>query len=119
MASANHTAPVADDLSSLEAGLDALETGHHIKRGGSRLRAVIAPLAGTVFLVARSEVSALGEMQESVKRLNQAGVAVKGAIFNGLDLAKRRYGYGYGYGYKYKRYGYRYQAYQYGQTEKR
>ncbi len=81
--------------------------------------AVIAPLAGTVFLVARSEVTALGEMQESVKRLNQAGVAIKGAIFNGLDLAKRRYGYGYGYGYKYKRYGYRYQAYQYGQTDKR
>lgn len=75
--------------------------------------AVIAPQAGTVFLVARSEITALGEVQESVKRLSQAGVAVKGAIFNGLDLAKRRYGYGYGYGYKYKRYGYRYQAYQY------
>lgn len=77
--------------------------------------AVLAPQAGTVFLVARSEISSLGEVQESIKRLNQAGVAVKGAIFNGLDLSKRRYGHGYGYGYK--RYGYRYQAYQYGPVE--
>ncbi len=77
--------------------------------------AVLAPQAGTVFLVARSEITALGEVQESLKRLTQAGVAVKGAIFNGLDLNKRRYGQGYGYGYK--RYGYRYQAYQYGTAE--
>lgn len=77
--------------------------------------AVIAPQAGTVFLVARAEQSTLGELQESIKRLAQAGVQVKGGIFNGLDLSKRRYGYGYGYGYKYgyKRYGYKYQAYQY------
>lgn len=74
--------------------------------------AVLAPQAGTVFLVARSDISSLGEVQESIKRLNQAGVAVKGAIFNGLDLSKRRYGQGYGYGYR--RYGYRYQNYQYG-----
>lgn len=79
--------------------------------------AVLAPQAGTVFLIARSEITALGEVQESLKRLNQAGVSVKGAIFNGLDLSKRRYGQGYGYGYK--RYGYRYQAYQYGPTEPR
>ena len=77
--------------------------------------AVLAPQAGTVFLIARSEITSLGEVQESLKRLTQAGVAVKGAIFNGLDLSKRRYGQGYGYGYK--RYGYRYQAYQYGPTE--
>lgn len=74
--------------------------------------AVLAPLAGTVFLVARADVTSLGEVQESVKRLSQSGVMVKGAIFNGLNISKRRYGYGYGY--KYKKYGYRYQAYQYG-----
>ena len=77
--------------------------------------AVIAPQAGTVFLVARAEQSTLGELQETIKRLAQAGVTVKGGIFNGLDLSKRRYGYGYGYGYGYKRYGYKYQAYQYQQ----
>lgn len=77
--------------------------------------AVIAPQAGTVFMVARAEQSTLGEIQEAIKRLKQAGIAVKGAIFNGLDLSKRRYGYGYGY--KSYGYGYRYQAYQYGQKE--
>ena len=74
--------------------------------------AVLAPQSGTVFLVARAEVTSLGELQETSKRLAQSGVQVKGTIFNGLDLSKRRYGYGYGY--KYKRYGYRYQAYTYG-----
>ena len=69
--------------------------------------AVIAPQAGTVFLVARAEQTTLGELQESIKRLSHAGVTVKGGIFNGLDLSKRRYGYGYGYGYKYQAYQYR------------
>jgi tyrosine-protein kinase Etk/Wzc len=65
--------------------------------------------------VVRADISTLGEVQESTKRLQQSGVNVKGVIFNGLDISKRRYGYGYGYGYgyKYKRYGYRYQAYNY------
>lgn len=78
--------------------------------------AVIAPQAGTVFLVTRAEQSTLGEVQEAIKRLSQAGVTVKGGIFNGLDLSKRRYGYGYGYGYKYGRYRYNYQYrnYEYG-----
>ena len=59
---------------------------------------VLAPHAGTVFLVARAEVTALGELQESAKRLGQAGVAVRSVIFNDLDMNRRRYGYGYGYG---------------------
>ena len=79
---------------------------------------VIAPQAGTVFLVARAEVSTLGELQESAKRLKHAGVTVRGVIFNDVNTARRRYGYGYGngygsYGYKYSRY--RYTQYQYGQ----
>ncbi len=72
---------------------------------------VIAPHAGTVFLVARADVTALGELQESAKRLSQAGVAVRGVIFNGLNISKRRYGSSYGY--KYSRY--RYTQYHYGQ----
>lgn len=75
--------------------------------------AILAPLAGTTFLLARADISTLGEVQEATKRLQQSGVNVKGVIFNGLDISKRRYGYGYGYGYKYKRYGYRYQSYNY------
>jgi tyrosine-protein kinase Etk/Wzc len=71
---------------------------------------VLAPHAGTVFLVARAEVTALGELQESTKRLGQIGVPVKGVVFNDLDTSRQRYG---SYG-KYSRY--RYTNYQYGKT---
>lgn len=72
---------------------------------------VLASHAGTVFLVARAEVTSLGDLQESTKRLGQIGVAVKGVVFNDLDASRQRYG---GYGYKYSRY--RYTNYQYGTT---
>lgn len=72
---------------------------------------VIAPYAGTLFMVARSEVTTLGELQESKKRLSQSGVIVRGVIFNDVNINKRRYGYGGGYGYKYS--SYRYTAYRY------
>ena len=71
---------------------------------------VLAPYAGTVFLVARSAVTSLGELQESAKRLSQTGVPVKGVVFNDLDTSRQRYG---GYG-KYSRY--RYTNYKYGTT---
>jgi tyrosine-protein kinase Etk/Wzc len=76
---------------------------------------VLAPLAGTVFMLARAEVSTLAELQEASKRLSRSGVSVRGVIFNDLDLSKRRYGYGYGYGYGYKYSRYRYAQYEYGQ----
>ena len=69
--------------------------------------AILAPLAGIVFLVARAEVTSLGELQESAKRLAQSGVRVKGVIFNGINATQRRYGYGGKYG------SYRYTNYQY------
>lgn len=72
----------------------------------------IAPHAGTVFLVARAEVTSLGELHESTKRLGQAGVPVKGVVFNDLDTSRQRYG---GYGYKNSRY--KYTNYQYGQGQ--
>ena len=77
--------------------------------------AVLAPQSGTVFLLARAEVTTLAEVQESIKRLEQSGAAIRGVIFNGLDLSRRsnRYGHGYRYGYKYGRYRYQYQAYDY------
>jgi tyrosine-protein kinase Etk/Wzc len=71
--------------------------------------AILAPMVGAVFLVARAEVTSLGELQEAVKRLSQSGAQAKGVIFNGLNISKRRYGYGMGY--KYGRY--RYTNYQY------
>ena len=70
--------------------------------------AILAPLAGVVFMVARAEVSTLGELQESARRLAQSGVQPRGVIFNDLNTAKR---YGYGLGYKYGKY--RYTTYQY------
>jgi tyrosine-protein kinase Etk/Wzc len=73
--------------------------------------AILAPLAGAVFLVARADITSLSELQESAKRLAQSGVTTRGVIFNDLDLSRRRYGYGMGY--KYGRY--RYTNYQYGQ----
>ncbi len=72
---------------------------------------VLGSHAGTVFVVARAEVTSLGELQETTKRLGQAGVQVKGVVFNDLDTSRQRYG---GYGYKYSRY--RYTNYQYGQS---
>ena len=71
----------------------------------------LAPSAGTVFLVARSEVTTLGELIESTKRLSRSGVQVKGVVFNDLDTARQRR---YGYGYKYS--SYRYTDYKYGDT---
>lgn len=73
---------------------------------------VLAPHAGTVFVVARAEVTSLGELQETTKRLGQSGVQIKGVVFNDLDTSRQRYG---GYGYKYSRY--RYTNYQYGKTD--
>jgi tyrosine-protein kinase Etk/Wzc len=72
---------------------------------------VLAPVAGTVFLIAKANVTALGEIHESVKRLQQSGVSVKGVVFNDFKADKRRYG---GYGYRYSRY--RYTNYKYGQS---
>ena len=71
--------------------------------------AILAPLVGAVFMVARAEVTSLGELQESAKRLTQSGVQTCGVIFNDLNVSKRRYGYGVG-----SKYGkYRYTNYQY------
>ena len=70
---------------------------------------VLATSVGTVFLVARAEVTTVGELQESTKRLAKSGIPVRGVIFNGLDITRKRYGYG-----KYG--GYRYTNYEYGAT---
>ena len=59
--------------------------------------AILAPMAGAVFLVAHAEVTSLGELHESGKRLAQNGAEVKGVIFNGLTLSKSRYSRGYAF----------------------
>jgi tyrosine-protein kinase Etk/Wzc len=65
----------------------------------------LAPHAGTVFLLARAGVSTLGELEESSKRLLQAGTQVKGVVFNDQTVSNRRYGSKYG-NYRYTNYEY-------------
>jgi len=70
--------------------------------------AAVAAHAGAILLVARDNLTQLGELNESVKRLAHAGQQVNGVVFNGMDLSRRHYG---SYGYKYG--GYRYTEYKY------
>ncbi|MCH4563463.1 tyrosine-protein kinase, partial [Halomonas sp. EGI 63088] len=64
--------------------------------------AVIGAQCGTTLLVARFQVNPLREVQLAVRRLETAGVTVKGAILNAMvRKAATRYGYGY-YHYSYK-----------------
>ncbi len=66
---------------------------------------ILGAHAGAVFMVARAGVSSMGDIKESVKRCNQAGIPIKGIIFNGV--MHRPGGYGYGYGrYRYAEYNY-------------
>jgi tyrosine-protein kinase Etk/Wzc len=58
---------------------------------------VLGSHAGAVFLVLRAGVSTEREITESIKRLNQAGVAPYGILFN--DVKPRLSGYGYKYAY--------------------
>lgn len=68
---------------------------------------VVAPHVGAVFSVVRGGVSTMGEIEETVKRLNQAGGSVNGVVFNDLKQRIGRYGYGSKYGkYRYAQYKY-------------
>jgi tyrosine-protein kinase Etk/Wzc len=55
---------------------------------------IIGLHAGAVFNVVRGRVSTLSEIQETVKRLNEAGVSVTGTIFNDWNPRLARYRYG-------------------------
>ena len=59
--------------------------------------AILAPMTGAVFLVARAEDTSLGELHESGKRLSQNGAFVKGVIFNGHIASNNRYSRGYAF----------------------
>lgn len=64
--------------------------------------AIVGRMTGATLLVARSGRHPVRELEQTVKRLNQAGVQVKGFVFNDLDLNRQRYRYGYeGYVYRY------------------
>jgi tyrosine-protein kinase Etk/Wzc len=60
---------------------------------------VIGAHVGAIYITTRAGVTTPGEINESLKRLAQAGLAAKGVLFNDLKTRPGRYGYGYGYGY--------------------
>jgi tyrosine-protein kinase Etk/Wzc len=68
--------------------------------------ATMAAHAGTVLLVARADLSTMGELKESVRRLSLTGKVATGVLLNGMDLKRG--------GYSAPKYGrYRYTSYNY------
>ena len=65
---------------------------------------IIGRLAGTCFLVLRSGLHPMQEIEASIKRLKHNGITAKGAIFNAIPRTKRYHA---GYG-KYGYYNYEY-----------
>lgn len=64
--------------------------------------AIIGRHTGATLMVARAGKHPIREIEQAVKRLNQAGVQVKGFVFNDMDTVRQRYRYGYhGYVYSY------------------
>ena len=67
--------------------------------------AIMAPVAGSIFLVARYEDTRSAEISESVKRLGQTGASVTGVLLNGFKVHYGNYAQARRYG------GYAYEAY--------
>jgi tyrosine-protein kinase Etk/Wzc len=59
---------------------------------------IIGAQAGAIYIMTRAGVTTAGEINESMKRLAQAGLEAKGVLFNDLKVRPGRYGYGYTYG---------------------
>jgi tyrosine-protein kinase Etk/Wzc len=66
---------------------------------------IVGKFAGMVFNVVRGGISTIGEIEESVKRLNQSGTSLTGVIFNDLKPRTTQYGFRYGK-YRYTQYAY-------------
>jgi len=66
---------------------------------------IIGRQVAATLIVARAGQHPMGELEQTVKRFSQAGVGVKGFVFNDYDVSRQRHRYGYGgyvYQYKYK-----------------
>lgn len=68
--------------------------------------AIVGRYAGTTLLVARFGMTPVKEMMYTIKRFEQNGIDVKGAILNSVERKASSY---YGYGYNYH-YGYTYKS---------
>ncbi|SFU57827.1 tyrosine-protein kinase Etk/Wzc [Nitrosomonas eutropha] len=65
--------------------------------------AIIGRLASVTLMVVKAGVHPIRELEQSVKKLVQAGVNLKGTIFNGIPETSSRHGYGqYVYQYAYR-----------------
>lgn len=70
--------------------------------------AIVGRLAGTTLIVLKAAEHPMRAIEETVKRLRQAGVQVRGMIFNQVGARVGSHGYGaYGYAYGYSTYGYK------------
>lgn len=70
--------------------------------------AIVGRLAGTTLVVLKAAEHPMRAIEETVKRLRQAGVTVRGIVFNQVGARIGSYGYGaYGYAYGYSAYGYK------------
>ncbi len=64
--------------------------------------AIIGRHVGATLMVARAGKHPIRELEQAIKRLQQAGVQVKGFVFNDLNVRRQNYRYGYkGYVYRY------------------
>lgn len=70
---------------------------------------IIGRIASVTLMVVKAGQHPMRELEQSTKRLAQAGVNMKGFVFNDLSERSSRYGYGYGYGYGKYVYRYSYQ----------
>ncbi|GAB3546972.1 polysaccharide biosynthesis tyrosine autokinase [Noviherbaspirillum agri] len=59
---------------------------------------IIGSHCGAIYIMTRAGVTTPAEINESMKRLRQAGLEAKGVLFNDLKVRPGRYGYGYTYG---------------------
>jgi tyrosine-protein kinase Etk/Wzc len=65
--------------------------------------AIIGRMASATLMVVKAGQHPMRELEQSVKRLTQAGVNLKGVVFNDLPESSSRYGYGqYKYVYQYR-----------------
>ena len=67
--------------------------------------AIIGNLASATLMVVKAGAHSMYELEQSARKLIQAGVSLKGVVFNDLPLSSSRQGYGYGkyiYQYSYK-----------------
>ncbi len=68
--------------------------------------AIIGRMAGAAFMVAKAGEHPMREIEQSVSKLSNAGVNLKGIVFNAMSVASSRYGNGsrkYVYQYNYAR----------------